>query len=63
MEWINILKEKPDNNKVHYLTDGKTVFAVGSKLNPFFIQWYGEYTFIVDFLPTHWCTLPELPKD
>ena len=62
MEWIKIAEEKPDNNKMHYLTNGKTVFVVGNKLNPFFIQLYGEFTTIADFTPTHWTTLPELPN-
>jgi hypothetical protein len=63
MEWIKIEKEKPDQNRVHYLTDGKTVFIAGTKIKLFFVQLYGEYTEISNFVPKYWTTLPELPNE
>ncbi len=61
MEWIEITHKDIDENRVTFLTNGNTVFMKGTFLNPFFIQIFGEYTTINDFVPTHWTTLPDLP--
>jgi len=60
MVWIDIRIQTPDENRVQFLTNGKTVFMKGNKLNPFFLLIYGEFTTICDFHATHWITLPDL---
>lgn len=63
MNWIDIKDKLPSNKMIHFLTDGKSVYVVGNKLNPFYILLYGEYKKVCDFIPTHWCVLPDLPKN
>ncbi len=60
MEWIKISEQPIDENKIHFLTNGKTVFMKGTTLQPFLLQIYGEYTTICEFNPTHWTTLPDI---
>lgn len=63
MEWIKIEDQKPDEDKVHFLLDGDSVFIKGSKMQPFFFQFSGECKPIGNLNFTHWTCLPELPKD
>jgi hypothetical protein len=61
MQWIKISDQDPDENKVQFLTNGRTVFVKGTKMQPFLLQLYGEYITISEFKPSHWTTLPDLP--
>lgn len=61
MQWIDIRLQEPDVSKVHFLTNGRTVFMKGTQLQPFLLQLYGEYTTICEFEATHWTCLPDLP--
>ncbi len=60
MKWLKISEHSINEDLITFLTNGKTVFIKGSKLNPFFLQLCGEYTRIIDFKPTHYLTLPDL---
>lgn len=60
MQWMEIKFHPVDEEKIHFTTNGKTVFMLGAKSHPFLIQFSGDYTKIADFEPTHWTTLPDL---
>lgn len=61
-EWFEISKFPINAKKIYFVTNGKTVFMQRTGVNPFYLQLYGEYTTIADFIPTHWTTLPILPE-
>ncbi len=61
--WIKISEKSVDENRIHFLTDGKTVFIKGTVMQPFLIQLYGEYTTISEFNPIYWMSMPMMPKE
>ena len=48
-----------EEDKIHFLTNGKTVFMKGTELQPFLLQLCGEHCSIKSFNPTYWTNLPD----
>jgi hypothetical protein len=63
MKWIDINKEEPDVNRIHFLVDGDSIFIRGTRLQPFLFQLCGEIKSIANCNWTHWMPLPEPPLD
>lgn len=62
MEWIDIKKEPPDFDRIHFLVDGDSVYIRGSLFQPIFYQLCGEMKKISDCNWTHWMPFPYPPK-
>lgn len=76
-EWIPITEEEPDYGQTVWLTDGKEIF-IGERMQGTYGDsygyvnkpmqfdgkrwWGGVAVEDIDFEPTHWMPLPDLPK-
>jgi len=61
VEWIDINKEEPDLDRIHFLVDGDSIYIRGTRMQPFLYQLCGEMKSINNCNWTHWMPLTNPP--